>query len=683
MAESATTLLRSGPDGAKTNIVVIGDGFTAAEQGQFNDYVDKELMSEVFSRGFFAESKQAFNIVRVNIDSAESGVSQRTYDADGNVIASDDRDTALDTIYNGNWDFAWIEEGETRSRIASLISRLSLDMDYVLIILNEDNFGGVARGLNLYVTTGVDWSVIAHELGHGLGQLADEYCDEGPYTGSSDLPPNLTTETRRSRLKWRNFVKPSTPIPTGVKPSTDNGGCTDHNQGTRPSDWDQSQDVGLFEGARYRDSGIYRPVENCRMRSNRPEFCPVCYTHLKNRHHSTSEQTFERVYTGDFNGDGKDELLIHSATGLQMYRPVGYKLEMMFSVAGVLPGSWQIAPNDQYFVGDFNGDGADELVVFNGRDWNKEYLGMLALDGTAELRLVRRYDDRLSGWSFGRNDRFHVGDFDGNGTDDLIVFNGDDWNKPYLGMLKSNGSSLSVARRYDAEVEGWQMRKNDQVLVGDFDGDGKAGVCIANTKDWGTKYLGLMSSTGSKLKYDNRYDNSISGWQMEKEDRFYVGDFNGDGKDDLYVFNGENWDKAYLGMLRSTGRSFSLARRYDGNAPGWNMRKHDQHFVADIDGNGNADLFVYNHRDWSSPYLGTMISNGSSLRCRWSNDRVGEWNLGSSDSFEVCNFEGGRNRRNLVVHNKDWLGLIRATPSLSLQRIYKHWIHNFKHGRNW
>ena len=30
---------------------------------------------------------------------------------------------------------------------------------------------------------------------------------------------------------------------------------------------------------------------------------------------------------------------------------------------------------------------------------------------------------------------------------------------------------------------------------------------------------------------------------------------NGDGKGDLYVFNGANWSKAYLGMLRSTGNS--------------------------------------------------------------------------------------------------------------------------------
>jgi hypothetical protein len=45
---------------------------------------------------------------------------------------------------------------------------------------------------------------------------------------------------------------------------------------------------------------------------------------------------------------------------------------------------------------------------------------------------------------------------------------------------------------------------------------------------------------------------------------------------------------------------------------------------------------------------------------------VGEWNLGSVDRFEVGDVEGVGSRRNLVVHNNDWLGLIQTTPTLHL-----------------
>ena len=113
------------------------------------------------------------------------------------------------------------------------------------------------------------------------------------------------------------------------------------------------------------------------------------------------------------------------------------------------------------------------------------------------------------------------------------------------------------------------------------------------------------------------------------------------------------------------------------------MRKNDKHYISDINGDGKSDLFVYNHSDWSKEYLGTMVSTGNNLTCSWREDWVGEWNLGPSDQFETCNYEGTAGKRDLFVHNKNWFGMIRATPTLTLRKIYKKWIHNYKHGRNW
>jgi hypothetical protein len=59
-------------------------------------------------------------------------------------------------------------------------------------------------------------------------------------------------------------------------------------------------------------------------------------------------------------------------------------------------------------------------------------------------------------------------------------------------------------------------------------------------------------------------------------DQLIVGDFDGDGKADLYVFNGDDWSIAYLGMFRSTGSALTMVQRYDGDVPGWRMRKNDQ-----------------------------------------------------------------------------------------------------------
>ena len=78
-----------------------------------------------------------------------------------------------------------------------------------------------------------------------------------------------------------------------------------------------------------------------------------------------------------------------------------------------------------------------------------------------------------------------------------------------------------------------------------------------------------------------------------------------------------------------------------------------------------------------------MRSNGHSLTASWREDWVGEWNLGTNDKFEVCDFEGTGKQRNLFVHNEKWFGIMAATPNLSLLKIYHKWIHNYRYGRNW
>jgi len=63
------------------------------------------------------------------------------------------------------------------------------------------------------------------------------------------------------------------------------------------------------------------------------------------------------------------------------------------------------------------------------------------------------------------------------------------------------------------------------------------------------------------------------------------------------------------------------------------MRNNDTHSGAAINGDGKTDLFVYNDQDWSTPSLGRMSLEGTTLAADWVADGVGEWNLGAVDQF--------------------------------------------------
>jgi IgA Peptidase M64/FG-GAP-like repeat len=698
MADSMTVLRQAGPPGTKRNIVVMGDGFTAADQTTFNTYVQTALMDGVFGRDYFSEDASAFNIYRINLESVDSGVSQRTWNEMGTDDTGDDtissdttRNTALGMIFTGQWSHCWMEYGtNTDQRIKDAIDKWVPDADNVLVVLNEPGFGGCGGNGRAHVTLGVGWDTIAHEFGHGIGGFDDEYSDHGNYTGGEQGWINLTTNTDRATTKWRQFIAPATPLPTGV------GTAANYNQGTRPATWSSNFDAGLFEGGGTNNTGIYRPVENCRMNSNTPEYCPVCYTSMKTNRHVETGHHFRNAYAGNFYGTGRSDVLLHHGTSIQIFRNNNGGFAHAFSGVERVPGSWQFQPNDQVLVGDFNGDGVDEVVIFNGVDWNMPYLGLLVSDGNSGLRLIARYDGDIRGWGgFARNGRFFVADFNGDGKKDLVVFNGGDWSMTYVGLLRSSGTGFSMTHRYDGDIPGWGgLARHDELFVGDLNGDGKDDLMMFNGQDWSMAYVGLFRSGAGGYTMTNRYDGDVPGWGgLARNDKLVLGDFNGDGRCDVYIFNGDDWSMSYLGMFRSTGTALAYVNRYDGDVPGWGgLARHDWFFASDINADGKCDLWGWNHYDWSEEYLGKMISSGTGLAASFMGDWVGEWNLGPSDRFEVARFSTARARKgavaargqsHLYVHNTDWFGVISGRSGYALSKIYYHWIYDYRFGRNW
>ena len=94
--------------------------------------------------------------------------------------------------------------------------------------------------------------VVVHEFGHSFGGLGDEYAyefEQIPMYPHDVEPwePNLTT-LKDFHGKWENLIKKGTPIPT-------------------PSGKDSTV-VGAYEGAGYSLKGVYRGMQDCRMRTN-------------------------------------------------------------------------------------------------------------------------------------------------------------------------------------------------------------------------------------------------------------------------------------------------------------------------------------------------------------------------------------------------------------------------------
>jgi hypothetical protein len=247
-AKGQEKILDSGPDGEKLVFVVLGDGYTASDQAKYKADVNKLLLSGVFANDFYKDSIKAFNVYRIDLVSQQSGVSSPTFI----------KNTALKVIYSGDWSRCWLEESQdTDSLITSAINVVKYD--FVLIMANDSRYGGCRRGSRLYVTSGDPWQVVAHEYGHGIAGLLDEYSVSGPYQGEQINYLNCSTVLDRKNVVWSKLMDNSIDIPSDSAQSINS-----------------NDTVGEFTGCNYAKTGIYRPVRECRMVSNTPRFCPVC-----------------------------------------------------------------------------------------------------------------------------------------------------------------------------------------------------------------------------------------------------------------------------------------------------------------------------------------------------------------------------------------------------------------------
>ncbi|HEY7596882.1 MAG TPA: M64 family metallopeptidase [Actinophytocola sp.] len=239
----------TGDPAHRFNMVIVGDGYTEAEQAEFRADVDKHL-NTLWTIEPFKSYRSYVNVYAVAVVSAESGV-----DCDPSLTAPQ-RDTPLNMGFWGGCNPASVQrllvaDSAAANRYADMVPGTTRANRQLLALGNSDTYGG-AGGANATASGGNALSALItpHELGHSLGGLDDEYdyyqrgVRGAPYEGGE--PPSihhtLLTEQEmlaQHRKWWRWLGEPS-----------ESGGV-----------------IGRYEGGLYADTGVWKPSEHSMMRS--------------------------------------------------------------------------------------------------------------------------------------------------------------------------------------------------------------------------------------------------------------------------------------------------------------------------------------------------------------------------------------------------------------------------------
>ncbi len=284
------------------------------------------------------------------------------------------------------------------------------------------------------------------------------------------------------------------------------------------------------------------------------------------------------VAIGDLNGDSKPDLVTaNNANGpdISILRNISTSSSISFATKVEFP----IASNStSVALGDLDGDGKLDIISANPSNNSVSVLRNTSSGGT--INFATKVD--FSGNSDCVN--VTIGDINGDGKPDLVIVN------------KTGSSSISVLRNtssvgiisFATKVDFATGANPQAAAIGDFDGDGKPDIAVANDGSGTVSVLRNTSST-STISFATKVDftTDVNPFSVA------IGDIDGDGKLDLAVANygfasgGNN-----VSVLRNTSSigTINFATRIN-YTTGTNPTSVS---LGDINGDGKPDLAVTN-----------------------------------------------------------------------------------------
>ena len=331
------------------------------------------------------------------------------------------------------------------------------------------------------------------------------------------------------------------------------------------------------------------------MNSNQPRFLPAVS-------YSSGAYWAWAAEIGDLNGDGKLDLVVANDCG----DPNNcYRNGAVSVLLGNGDGTFQ--PATSYWSGggealsvaiaDVNGDGKPDLLVANyyGRDdISHGAVGVLLGNGDGTFQPAIAFSSgSISGLSLA------VGDVNGDGKPDLVVSHRQNFVGDYDGtitLLLGNGDGT-----FQSPVL-FEGTGDTSVALKDVNGDGKLdivatlscsrGICIREGS------VTVLLGNG-----DGTFQQSMSYDSGGKEpSSMALADLNGDGKVDLVVTNSYGASSVAGVLLGNGDGTFQHVVTHGLGGAGTTSIA-----VADVNGDGKADLLVINNNEST---LGILLGNG-------------------------------------------------------------------------
>lgn len=288
----------------------------------------------------------------------------------------------------------------------------------------------------------------------------------------------------------------------------------------------------------------------------------------------------ETPMVGDFNGDGRMDIITFTRDNPNAVGDVYVALSdgTRFGKSQKWNDWFAINQDETVIIGDFNGDGKDDIATWLIKSTKQVYVATSTGSGMNTSALCLK--------NIGNNsdDVLRAGDVNGDGKCDLILFSR---NTGKVEVARSSGSSFLD---HLITWHNWfAVSTYERPEVGDVDGDGKADIitfCTDSPTAQGDVFVAL--SKGS-LFGDGSNSIKWNDWfAVDPSQKVRIGDLNGDGLADFATFLPDPYNQVYGVYSKGNGMSdnYLIACGFYGTAT-------DLPFLGDVNGDGKADLILF------------------------------------------------------------------------------------------